>query len=294
MTGTLAVYLVLYNYIFSLGFLNYLFGIGLGLLLLALWIGSGEWAPWRRLVLTTVGAVILFFCHLGAVATYALCIAGYELWDWSRKSPLRLAALVRRAAVAGAPLVPAAALLLLFSPTPTAETGVVYEFWEKIVALLVPTLFYTEAVDYYLLGGLFLLFLLALACRVLSVGAAVALPVLGLTAAVVLVPTWIFDNWGNDIRLVVPLVLVLIAGFRIKLGRPKTLAMVAVAALVLFAVRVGTVAEDWLAYDRFYSEMRAAAWSLEPGTRILPAVVSPKTGGGRRPPGACGGPLIAV
>jgi hypothetical protein len=270
--GTLAVYLVLYNYVFSLGFLNYLFGVGLGLLLLALWIGLRERAPWRRVALATGGAIALFFCHLGAVATYALCVAGYELWDWGRSRPLRLSSLVRRALLAGAPLVPAAALFLLFSPTPTAETGVVYLFWQKTIAPLVPTLFYTEAADYYLMGGLVLLFLLALACRVLSVAGAVALPVLGLAAAVVLVPTWIFGNWGNDFRLVVPLVLVLIAGIRIKPGRPRTAALVGLAALALFIVRIGTLAGDWLAYDRLYGELRAAARTLEPGARVLPAV----------------------
>ena len=270
--GSLAVYLVLYNYVLSFGFLNYLFGIGLGLLLLAFWIGARNRPAWLRLALATVGAAALFFSHLGAVATYALCVAGYELWTWNRTPPRRLTVLLRRAALAGLPLLPAAALFALLSPTPTAETGMVYLFWQKIIAPLVPTLFYAEAADYYLMAGLVSLFLLALAWRVLSVCAAVALPVLGLAAAVVLVPTWIFGNWGNDFRLVVPLVLVLIAGFRIKPGRGKTLVAIGFAALALFAVRVGTVAQDWLAYDRLYGELRAAARTLEPGARVLPAV----------------------
>ena len=270
--GSLAVYLVLYNYVLSFGFLNYLFGVGLGLLLLAFWIGARNRPAWLRLALATVGVAALFFSHLGAVATYALCVAGYELWTWSRTPPRRLTVLLRRAAMAGAPLLPAAVLFALLSPTPTAETGVVYLFAQKAIAPLVPMLFYEQAMDIYLMAGVFCLLAVALAGRLLSVRPAVVVPALGLAAAVVLVPNWIFGNWGNDLRLVVPLVLVLIAGLGVKPGRGKALAALGFAALALFAVRVGTLTQDWLAYDRLYGELRTAAREIEPGARILPAV----------------------
>lgn len=159
------------------------------------------------------------------------CVVGYELWAWNRTPPRRLTVLLRRAALAGLPLLPVAALFVLLSPTPTVETGVVYVFWQKTIAILVPMLFYEQAIDFYLMAGIFCVLTMALAGRLLSIQLAVVPPAVGLAAAVVLVPNVIFGNWGGDFRLVVPLVLVLIAGLGVRPGRGKALAVVGFAAL---------------------------------------------------------------
>lgn len=270
--ASLAVYLLLFNYILGLGFLNYLLGVGLALLLLAVWIASEGRRPWARLVLGALGAVLLFFCHLAAFATYALCVAGYELWRWHGRRPRSFAALVRRAVFAGSQCLPAAALFLAASPTSRAELEILYELPQKLIAPLAPTLFYAEPFDFAL--GLAVLGLLAVSrmCGAWRLEPALALPAAGLALSVLLVPTWALGNWANDIRLTVPLALLLVAGCRPRpLGR-RSAAVLGLAGLVVFGVRMAGVSQDWRAFDRLYGEMRTAAAELEPGARVLPAV----------------------
>ncbi len=260
--GSLLVYLVLFNYVFSFGFLNYLFGIGLSLLLFAFWIGSGSWAPWRRLAIGTLGALVLFFCHLAAVAAYGLYVAAYELWLWQSGHPRRPAALPRRALFAGGQFLPALGLFFFASPTARGDLEISYILLEKIVLPFVPTLFYAQPSDFLLSSVLTGIVALAWLRGRLSLRPAVILPVLGLTAAVLLMPTWILGNWGNDFRLMVPLVLLLAAGCRIRGAGRTALIAVGVVAVALFGLRVTTLAQDWRAYDRLYGEMRAAARHL--------------------------------
>jgi hypothetical protein len=266
-----AVYLVLFNYVFAFGFLNYLFRVGLFLLLFALWIALEDGPPLLRLMLAAVGASALYFCHLAAFATYGLCIAAYELGRWWAASPRRAGDLAWRWALAGSQFLPAAALLISANPVPGASMDFAYEISAKLVAPLVPTMFYGQPLDLAILLFLVLLVGLAIARRGLHLAAAVRWPAVGLALSVLLVPTWVFGNWGNDFRLMMPLVFLLIAGCRVRLA-PRTAAIVVLAGVGIFAARASELTADWGRYDRLYGELRAASADLEPGVRILPAV----------------------
>ncbi len=135
-----------------------------------------------------------------------------------------------------------------------------------------PTLVYLQPIDFLLSSVLIGIVCFARLRGRLSLRPAVSLPVLGLAGAVLLMPTWILGNWGNDFRLMVPLVLLLAAGWRIRRPGRTALIAVGVVAVALLGLRVTTLAQDWRAYDRLYGELRAAARHLEPGARVLPAV----------------------
>jgi hypothetical protein len=71
--------LFVHNTTVSLGFVPYIFSLGFGLCLLALWIRYREGPVWVRLGLFPVLATSLFFCHLIGFAIYGLTVAAYEL-----------------------------------------------------------------------------------------------------------------------------------------------------------------------------------------------------------------------
>ena len=92
---------LLYNNVFLVGTMNYVFGIGLALWALASWIGLRE-----RNLAAAAGGVdavrrsALFFCHLFSVGVYGVGLLAFELHRlWTRIARLRDApsgALARR------------------------------------------------------------------------------------------------------------------------------------------------------------------------------------------------------
>src|ERR1700681_2503203 len=70
---------LLYNHVFLVGTMNYLFGIGVALWGLAfwLWLRARFW-PLRFLVSAAV-VMVLFFCHLSVVGLYGLGLLAIEL-----------------------------------------------------------------------------------------------------------------------------------------------------------------------------------------------------------------------
>src|SRR5262250_3667107 len=70
---------LLYNNVFLVGTMNYLFGIGLALWALTSWVALRERALVLRLAVSTLFVLALFFCHLFAVGVYGLALFAFEL-----------------------------------------------------------------------------------------------------------------------------------------------------------------------------------------------------------------------
>src|SRR6202166_4050477 len=70
---------LLYNNVFLVGTMNYVFGIGLALWALVSWIGLRErhWA--LRVSVSAIFIIALFFCHLFAVGVYGVGLLAFEL-----------------------------------------------------------------------------------------------------------------------------------------------------------------------------------------------------------------------
>src|SRR5213082_16866 len=69
---------LLYNNVFLVGTMNYLFGIGLALWALTSWVALRERAVALRLAVSTLFVLALFFCHLFAVGVYGLGLVAFE------------------------------------------------------------------------------------------------------------------------------------------------------------------------------------------------------------------------
>ena len=69
----------LFNGILLLGFVNYLFGLGVLLWAIGLWIRLGHMGAGRRFVVGTIASTTLFFSHLVTLGLYAVVVAGYEI-----------------------------------------------------------------------------------------------------------------------------------------------------------------------------------------------------------------------
>jgi len=121
---------LLYNNVFLVGTMNYIFGIGLALWALVAWAALRERALALRLAVSTLFVLALFFCHLFSVGLYALGLFAYEVQRLALSEPARrwrLSTLAEFVAT-GLPFLPAAALLLFhpFGWTLLAVGGIAY------------------------------------------------------------------------------------------------------------------------------------------------------------------------
>src|SRR3954447_1062878 len=92
-----------YNSVFTIGFLNYLFGLGLLLFAVGLHIRIRNRNATVRLVIGSLAALVLFLAHIVAFVLYAIVIAGLELqagWSAIRTAP---PAAVERLLISGSP-----------------------------------------------------------------------------------------------------------------------------------------------------------------------------------------------
>ncbi len=241
--------LVAYHQTFMLGFLNFTAGMGLALLLAAVWLRDRELHPRRTVVLTALGCVGLYLCHLMGVVFLGILIAAHELAWLSQSYRSHLitprALLIRFSAAASAFVVP---LAFYAGSALSREAGrLTYLTAQgKLAQLVVPWTNYLLPLDIATacatVGAIG--FLLVRRQMQIPRQAAIAFMLLGV---LYLACPFAYAGVANvDMRFVV------LAGFMLFAGLapvrvPTWLASVMVG---LFLVRMGVVAMAWLAIDR--------------------------------------------
>jgi hypothetical protein len=273
----LAAFPLLYNHVFLVGVMNYVFGIGVMLWGLAAWLWLRErWWPFR-LGISTLVVLALYLCHLFAVGLYGmglLAIESRRLWV-RRDEPL--APRIVDFVAAGLPFIPAAALLVV-SPTwalarefywdqPGKLDGLIYVIaaYSDIVAFLFAVLMAVAlgwAVRHKLLRlhpvGWFLL----------AIGSAIYL----------FMPRVMFATYMADQRLPVALAFMTIACLHLQLRHRLVRRGFIALLLVVLAVRVIEVDVNWAELSRETLEFRDTAKRIKRGSTVLVAYADRSAG----------------
>ncbi len=261
--------LFLYNGVFQVGVLNYVFGMGLALWALAGWMALRERAWPLRLAASAAFVAALFFCHLFAVGLYGFGLLAIELHRlWLRRNELRLPHLVDFVAT-GAPFL---VVLPLMFVGPTIHTADAAPFWlleGKLDGLKL-------AVNvYYLAVGLAICAVLAFAAVAAIRRRVLHFHPLGWTLLIaggvlyMAMPRAIFAAHLADQRLPVAILFMLIACFSIDLPTRAWRAAFAAGLLLLVAVRTAEVQYVWNDLSLRSSDFLQSVRNIERGSRIL-------------------------
>ena len=263
-------FLLLYSRILLWGFLNYLFGLGLALCATALWIALRRQPPALRLTVGALAALALFFAHLLAFGLYGVMVMGYEAGQVLRQRPPWGRA-VRALALAGAAFVPA--LLILFVATPGATGGAVrYGHPVRKLDLLFSVFDnYSRAFDVACFALVVLALIFVFARRWVRIAPAMSVPLTLLLLVYLAMPSQLATASGADHRIPLLLALVLVASSEWTAPRVTARRIFLVAALALFAVRLGVVTAMWRDSDRLYASLLPALDALPPGSRLAVA-----------------------
>jgi hypothetical protein len=251
----LLAFLLLYSRVFLWGFINYLFGLGVALCGIALWLALEE-RRGPRVLASIVVALACFFSHIAAFGVYAVAIAGVELVPvLGLLRSRRFGDIVGRIAAAAAQFVLPAIILWRFEPASPDQPIGYGAIWRKADLLFSVFDDYSRPFD--------------VVCFVLFVGLLGALawkrrleiaPRLGTALALLLVvyllsPTRIFTGYGADHRLPIALFLMFVAATSPvpPLSRRAAL-LVGVAVAAIFAARMAVVEAIWLKSDAVYTD----------------------------------------
>jgi hypothetical protein len=262
----------LYNRQFLWGFVNYLFGLGVALCGLALWLALERARVWLRLVAAVLVALLCFFSHIAAFGLYALMIAGVEMqpalaewkaWQWR--------ALGRRIALlAGQFVIPAAVVVGSWSAV--SGGGISYAAWWRKADLLFSVFDnYSRPFDVacfalllILLGGLGWHQRLRLAPRLVP---AIAL----VFAAYLLLPSQLLSGSGADHRIPVALFVLLVAEAAPRFPSRRTALVIGGAAAAVLLARLAVIEAVWLNADRVYTADLAGIDALPVGMKLAVA-----------------------
>ena len=261
---------LLYNYVFLVGLMNYIFGIGIALWALAGWVAVRDRAWPIRLTLSTACVVALFFCHLSALGVYGIGLLSFELlrlWEWRRDLwPMRIVDFV----VSGLPFL-AAAPLLYASPTLGLISATNWEQRGKIDGLMYVVSDYSDITAFALIAIMATAIVWATRHRVLRFDPLVYV-LLAVGGAVYLaLPRLMFDTYMADQRVPIGVAFMLFACGELHLRHRLVRRGFLVVLVVLIIGRVIEIDYNWSQLSDSTSQFRSSVRRIAPGSKVFVA-----------------------
>jgi hypothetical protein len=290
----LAVFPLLYNYVFLVGLINFLFGVGIALWSLTGWIWLRD-RPWPlRFALSSLSVAVLFFCHLSALGVYGMGVLAFELMRfWEQRNQRSWKPALAEFVLAGFPFLVAAPLL---AASPTMRLVGRYE-WEplgKLDGLINVFAVYSDIVTIGMMAVIITAGVWAVRHRLLDFhpfGWWIA--VVGMVVYLAL-PRVLFDSYMADQRVAVPLIYMLIACVELDLRVRMVRRGFVVILLVLLAVRMTEVDVSWSDLTEGQNELRASARQIQRGSKVFVAYADRAAGGEVRDLGLVHAPCVAM
>ena len=265
-----------YNFVFYMGWLNYLLGINLTLICAALWLKLRRWPIRKSMPLFAALSTILYFTHLYALGVYGLIVLGFEISHYTERRREGISIPDRAYVVAFSQFLAPLVLFVAFSPTfhlnlTSIQAGGLIG---KIAGLYAVLDTGHPNIDLSTFGAMVAALLSGTVLKSFTLEHRAAAPFWLLTTSFLLMPAVLFGSGFAGYRLPIAIVWFLIAATSWRPG-PRWRAKVGVALVaVLLAVRVGAIAGDWRLYHRYQAEFVKAIESVPVGSRVLPYVVA--------------------
>ena len=280
---------LLYNNVFLVGTMNYVFGIGLALWALTAWIWLRERNLALRLSVSTLFVIALFFCHLFVVGVYGVGLLAYEshrLWTalaGLRRAPpghgsgRKAARAVFDFAITGLPFLPVLPMLMM-SPTWGLRQTFTWELPGKIDGLDYIIEVYSHGAAFLFTAAIAFAIGWATRHRALSFHA-VGVGLLAIGVAVYMaLPRVIFETYMADQRLPISLAFMLIACVDLDLRDKIVRRGFAALLVVMLGIRVGEVEDMWNSLSAGTDSFHQSVQLIDRGAKVLVAYADPDGG----------------
>jgi hypothetical protein len=259
---------LLYNFVFLVGLMNYIFGIGIALWALAGWVAVRERIWPLRMVLSSACVVVLFFCHLSALGIYGIGVLSFEalrLWEQrDRPWPGRIVDFV----ASGLPFL-AAAPLLAASPTMGLASGIYWDQRGKIDGLMYIITDYSDIAAFALISVMVAALVWAVRHRVLRFHPLVFVLLVVGTAVYLMLPRVMFDTYMTDQRVPIGVAFMLFACGDLELRRRLVRRGFMVILVILIAGRLIEIDYNWTQLSDSTSQFRSSVKRIAPGSKVF-------------------------
>jgi hypothetical protein len=262
---------LVYNYVFLVGLMNYLFGIGVALWALAGWIVVRDRAWPIRLVLSSVCVVALFFCHLASMGIYGIGILSFEILRlWERRLKPNWAGRLVDFVASGLPFL-AAVPLLYASPTLQLISSTYWDQRGKIDGLMYVIADYSDIVAFGLIGIMVTGIVWAVRHHVLRFHPLIL--VLMAVGGVVYfsLPRIMFDTYMTDQRVPIGIAFMLFACGDLQLRHRLVRRGFLVALILLIGARLIEIDLNWTLLSDSTSQFRSSVRRIAPGSKVFVA-----------------------
>jgi hypothetical protein len=268
---------LLYNYVFLVGLMNYIFGIGVALWGLAGWVAVRDRPLLVRLALSTCCVLLLFFCHLSALGVYGIGILSVEILRlWQHRRDLNSARIIEFF-VSGFPL-GSAIPLLLCSPTIQLASGTYWDQTGKVAGLMFVFADYWEIVAIGFISILVCGIIWGLQRKIISFHPLLAVLLLVGGVIYLALPRVMFDTYMADQRVPLGLVLMLFGCVDIAfLNRSMRTGFVGLL-IVMISLRLIEIDVNWSALSESTSQLRSSVRRIEPGSKVFIAYANASAG----------------
>ena len=268
---------LLYNHVFLVGVVNYIFGIGLALWALAAWIALSDRSALLRAGVAAVFVVALFFCHLFALGIFGIGALSHEIERIWRNPRTPLSVLLARAATGACAFLPAVPLLLA-SPTMGLATESYWEPRGKIDGVFYIIEVYYDVVAFALTGLLAVAAGWASRDRLLRVHRLALVVLVVGTVVYMAMPRILFASYMADQRLPVAIAFMLLACFDLEMRTQFVRRAFIAVLLTSIVLRLCEVSIAWADLSLVTGEFRSSAKRIRPGSKVVVAYAD--TGGG--------------
>lgn len=295
---------LLYNDMFLVGTMNFVFGIGLMLWALATWVALRERSRALRLAVSAAFVLGLFFCHLFVLGVYAIGLFAFEshrlcaTYMRARRASGGVAA--RRAlpglivdyVLTGVPFLPVP-LLLMMSPT-RGLWDFVWSLQGKGDGALAAIRAYSDVLAYVFAAIVVAAAALALRYRALSFhGFGWVLFPIGVLTYLAL-PQVIFETYLADQRMPISLAFMVIACFDVDFRNRFVRLGFAAALVLIVSARVAEVEYVWAPLSAGVESFRHSVDLLSRGAKVAVAYADPNGGDSLRDYGLVHADCIAI
>ena len=255
-----------YCSMFFWGFLNFVFGLGLFLFCVGLWIKWNNRWTFLRIVALTLLSCSAYLAHLtsyGFVVVAVVVMTGCNVYT-KRTS-------ARNAALGMVPLLPPLALFAIYMRHGGHLGSVSWNLHSKLKGALSVVLTYDRVVDVLIVGGAFVLIAILVRRRrqVGVFGASFVAALVFLLLYLILPDAVLMGSWV-DVRFIPPALSLLVLSLRIDIPQRPAAALF-MACLVLSSVRIISIWHTWRQLDVKIETLVEELTSLPEGARIYPA-----------------------
>jgi hypothetical protein len=268
-----AAFLFSYNFLLAWGFVNYLPGLCLAIIVFSGWIYTAGWPRWRRAVLFCVPATLLYLFHLMAFVGYCVAVAGYEIAIASRTNFRPWRSFVTDAMAAALQAAPAVVLALSVRVEPLiGPVATHYHALGKATAMASPVLFFVTPADRVAGGLAVVLLTLGLLTNRLRMAPIIWGPFFAVLVVAAAMPNVVHGIFGMDYRLPLMLALLLIGGVGVTERMGPLAGSIAIGCIVaMTAVRSLGIASTLQRLDGQVGEVRQVLAAMPRGMRLLVA-----------------------